>query len=107
MTELDIDPAIVRICGAPSQGHLRGFVSQGEPYNSQKVEDELVVQSKQLINNAEHKIGAIVLECTNMAPHGEAIRRATGLPVYDVYTLGEWFYSGVNRQNPLFWAKRE
>ncbi|KAJ5612569.1 hypothetical protein N7510_005763 [Penicillium lagena] len=105
LTELGIDPATVQICGALPQGHLRGFVSQGEPYNPQKVEDELVAQAKKLVKDAEGKIGAIVLECTNMAPHGEAIRAATGLPVYDAYTLGEWFYAGINRQNPSSWVK--
>jgi len=36
----------------------------------------------------EHpEIGAFVLECTNYVPYSAAIRRATGLPVFDVYTL--------------------
>jgi hypothetical protein len=29
----------------------------------------------------------IVLECTNMPPHADAVRRATGLPVHDITTL--------------------
>ncbi|MGH2492468.1 MAG: aspartate/glutamate racemase family protein, partial [Candidatus Limnocylindria bacterium] len=32
-------------------------------------------------------VGALVLECTNYVPYSQAIRRATGLPVYDLYTL--------------------
>ena len=35
-------------------------------------------------------VGAIVLECTNMPPYAEAIRRVTGLPTYDVRTLVGW-----------------
>jgi len=31
--------------------------------------------------------GALVLECTNFVPFATAMRRATGLPVYDLYTL--------------------
>ena len=31
--------------------------------------------------------GALVLECTNFVPFADAMRRATGLPVYDLYTL--------------------
>lgn len=32
-------------------------------------------------------VGAIVLECTNMGPYSKAIRKLTGLPVYDVVTM--------------------
>ncbi len=40
-------------------------------------------------------IGAIVLECTNMVPYASDIRRATGLPVYSIYSLIEWFQAGL------------
>jgi Asp/Glu/hydantoin racemase len=32
-------------------------------------------------------VGAIVLECTNMPPYSADIRRATGLPVFDIVQL--------------------
>jgi hypothetical protein len=32
-------------------------------------------------------VGAIVLECTNMAPYAQAVREATGVPVHDITTL--------------------
>ena len=32
-------------------------------------------------------VGAIVLECTNMPPYADAVRRATGRPVHDIMTL--------------------
>jgi hypothetical protein len=32
-------------------------------------------------------VRAIVLECTNMPPYADAVRRATGRPVYDIKTL--------------------
>ena len=35
-------------------------------------------------------IGALVLECTNLPPYAGAIRRATGLPTWDVVTLVRW-----------------
>jgi Asp/Glu/hydantoin racemase len=40
-------------------------------------------------------IGAIVLECTNMPPYAHALRRATGLPVFDIYALITWFHAGL------------
>jgi len=40
-------------------------------------------------------IGAIVLECTNMPPYAHALREATGLPVFDIYSLIGWFHAGL------------
>ena len=40
-------------------------------------------------------LGAIVLECTNMAPYAAAIRTATGLPVFSIYNFVAWFQSAL------------
>jgi hypothetical protein len=40
-------------------------------------------------------IGAIVLECTNMPPYAHALREATGLPVFDIYSLITWFHAAL------------
>ncbi len=45
---------------------------------------------------AEHpEVGAIVLECTNMPPYAAAVQAATGLPVYDIYSMITWFHAGL------------
>ncbi len=44
-------------------------------------------------------VGAIVLECTNMPPFSEAIRQATGLPVFDVVTMLNYAYSTLVRKD--------
>ena len=36
---------------------------------------------------AHPDLGAIVLECTNMPPYASDVRRATGLPVFDIVSL--------------------
>lgn len=36
---------------------------------------------------AHPEVGALVLECTNFVPFSQAIRDATRLPVFDLYTL--------------------
>ena len=41
------------------------------------------------------EVGAIVLECTNMPPYAAAVQQATGLPVYDIYSLITWFHAGL------------
>ncbi|RGE19179.1 aspartate/glutamate racemase family protein [Leucobacter sp. wl10] len=46
--------------------------------------------------DADDSIGAFVMECTNMPPYTEAVRAATGLPVWDVVTLGNTLYRAVS-----------
>ncbi|WP_170405526.1 aspartate/glutamate racemase family protein [Ruegeria arenilitoris] len=53
------------------------------------VEAALALQS----NHPE--LGAIVLECTNMCPYAVDIQQATGLPVYSMVTLVNWFQAGL------------
>ncbi|MBK9082589.1 MAG: aspartate/glutamate racemase family protein [Rhizobiales bacterium] len=44
---------------------------------------------------ARGDVGAILLECTNMGPYARAVAQATGLPVYDVVTLVDWFSASL------------
>ncbi|MDE4133919.1 aspartate/glutamate racemase family protein [Phaeobacter sp. QD34_3] len=47
-------------------------------------------------------VGAIVLECTNMAPYARDLRQVTGLPVYSIYSFITWFQAGLlPRRFPL------
>lgn len=41
------------------------------------------------------EVGAVVLECTNMAPYTAAISHTIQRPVYSIYTLLNWFHSGL------------
>lgn len=57
--------------------------------------DEIVAAAVELATS-NPDIGAIVLECTNMAPYSEAIARRTGLPVYDIIGFIDWFARSLN-----------
>jgi len=41
------------------------------------------------------ELGAVVLECTNMAPYASLLQRDLGVPVYSIYNLIHWFQSGL------------
>lgn len=41
------------------------------------------------------EVGAIVLECTNMAPYAKDVHEATGRPVFDIYSLVTWLHTGL------------
>ncbi len=45
---------------------------------------------------AEHRdLGAVVVECTRMAPFSKALAQKIGLPVYDIYSFVTWFHGGL------------
>lgn len=50
------------------------------------------------LQRAHPDLGAIVLECTNMTPYAAAIQAATGLPVYSIVTLVNWFQASLDPQ---------
>ncbi|HEV7328257.1 MAG TPA: aspartate/glutamate racemase family protein [Bosea sp. (in: a-proteobacteria)] len=57
-------------------------------------EQDVVEAALRLV--ADHpEVGAIVLECTNMPPYAAAVQAATGLPVYDIYSMITWFHAGL------------
>ena len=40
-------------------------------------------------------VGAVVLECTNMAPYARALRHHLGVPVFDIYSFMTWFHAAL------------
>lgn len=40
-------------------------------------------------------VGAIVLECTNMAPYARALAEHVRMPVHDIYSFVSWFHAGI------------
>jgi hypothetical protein len=92
----DLTPAHFVAAGAspdtPVEGVTQDGVFQSAIYE-QPCDDgvagreaEVVAAAQRLI--ARHNdIGAILFECTNFPPHRAAVAAATGLPIYDVFTL--------------------
>jgi len=58
---------------------------------------ENVAAARTLVEQSPN-VAAIVLECTNMVPYAADIQRATGRPVYSIYTFVHWFYNGLNHR---------
>lgn len=53
------------------------------------------VEAALKLQSENEDLGAIVLECTNMVPYAADIREATGVPVYSIETLIQWFHAGL------------
>ena len=93
----------VHIAGAPENGNLQRLVYDDIEYSHERIEKELVDAALDIIQR-HPDIRAMLLECTQMAPFAGAIQQAVKLPVYDVYTMGCWFYSGLVRRRPQVWG---
>lgn len=104
LLELGIDPERVRVWGMSDDSHLRGICARGKTYDVERLEAELIKEAKAFVSR-HPEVSAVVLECTNMPPYGDKIQEEIKLPVYDVYTMGTWFYSGLVRNNPPSWNK--
>ena len=92
----DLTPAHFTAAGAPADTPVEGVAQDGvfqKAIYEQPCDDgiaareaEVVAAARRLI--ARHTdIGAILFECTNFPPHRAAVAAATGLPIYDVFTL--------------------
>lgn len=65
-----------------------------EEFDPEEVENAIVRNSIALLKQYPD-IGAFVLECTNMPPYSAAIKRNTGLPVFDIITLTDFVYNSI------------
>ena len=92
----DLTPAHFAAAGAPADTPVEGVAQDGvfqkaiyeQPCDDSVAarETEVVAAARRLIEK-HPDIGAILFECTNFPPHRAAVEKATGLPVYDVFTL--------------------
>lgn len=92
----DLTPAHFIAAGAPADIPVEGVAQDGvfqKAIYEQPTDDSVAAREAEVIAAARrliarhNDIGAILFECTNFPPHRAAVEAATGLPVYDVFTL--------------------
>jgi Asp/Glu/hydantoin racemase len=69
------------------------FSSPNEDIDISTVEKDVVHIARSMIKMAD--IGAFILECTDLPPFADAIRKATGRPVFDFVTLTNFIYQAI------------
>lgn len=81
---------------------IPGFdaVAKGEKVNVEFVTPGMVKMVLGLIDT-QPSIRSICLECTELPPYSDALRKATGLPVFDAITNCDFFISAY-QDNPRF-----
>ncbi len=104
ISENSLSGAHLRAVGARPDTDIRGLPQNGS-FATAIFEDssemdfdscgrEMVDAGMNLIS-AKPSIGAIVLECTNMAPYAAEVSKSTGRPVYSIVSFLNWFQSGL------------
>lgn len=88
--------ARVTIVGLEKSAHFYPVVVGTDgPLDVVRAQEEVVNACTAAIEQ-DPSIGAFVLECTNLPPYSQAIRMATGRPVWDAITLVHWLQAGAN-----------
>jgi len=72
-----------------------------EELDMAKAEADIIAAGDALAAKAPD-LGAVVLECANMAPYSKALSRHLGVPVYDIVTMITWFQAGFA---PRVWER--
>lgn len=98
-----LTPAHLAVAGVPTGAPVMGMegsrfaasiLGNEETLDVDRAREELVSAAERLVSRAPF-VGAILLECTNMVPYASDVARATGRPVFSIYTYLRWFYAGL------------
>lgn len=55
-----------------------------------------ILEAGAALVGANPGVGAVLLECTNMAPYARALSEHVARPVYDIYSFITWFHAGLS-----------
>lgn len=87
-------PLDAPVVGMEGTGFADSILCNASSLNVDAARADIVARAEHLMK--EHpRIGAIILECTNMPPYAADIARATGVPVFSIYTYLRWFHAAL------------
>ena len=99
-----LTPAHLAAAGAPADVPLVGtetgteltrvIVQDLDALDVAAAEADVLAAGDELVQRWP-EVGAVVLECTNMAPYARALEAHLGLPVYDIVGLVTWLHAGL------------
>lgn len=102
ISRASLSPAHLAAAGVPAGAPIgtteggRGFTETilgDRPELDLEVARADCVEAALALREAHPELGAIVLECTNMAPYAADIAAATGLPVHGMADAVAWFHA--------------
>lgn len=84
------------VAGLPEDSEFFQWIMQGKTDVPFEVLKSDAVDCARRLVDENPGVGAIVSECTNLTPFAADIKAATGLPVFDMVSLLNWFHQGVS-----------
>ena len=72
----------------------RAILGDAPTLNFEAARQDILDAGDRLLRN-HGDIGAVVMECTNMAPYSRALAQQLGVPVYDIVTMITWLHAGL------------
>lgn len=88
-------PADTPLVGLENRREFSRVQSKGsKQLNVVDASADVLDAAKELVDR-HAGIGAIVLECTNIAPFASELHAQLGIPVYSLYNLVNWFHDGL------------
>lgn len=90
----------------------RAILGNEENLDCAAAEADMVEAGHALVAR-DRSVGAVLLECTNMAPYSRALAQAIRRPVFDIYAFATWFHAGLVPRDfgppgaaPRAWSER-
>ncbi len=74
----------------------RVFREDLQSFEVEQLEEDMVNVATRMVDQYGD-VGAIVFECTNMAPYANAVQAAVGLPIFDIQTLIRTMYDALHQ----------
>ncbi len=72
----------------------RAILGNEEKLDCALAEADMIAAGRALVAH-DPSVGAVLLECTNMAPYSRALAQAIKRPVFDIYAFATWFHAGL------------
>ena len=73
----------------------RAILGNSATLDKKKLGSEVLKTANELVSADAH-LGAFLLECTNLPPYSQLLRKTFGIPVFDFITMINWFISAMN-----------
>lgn len=89
----------VRVAGMQAQPEFREVILEARrpDLDAERLQREVLSVARQLVHTSPD-IGALVIECTDLAPFAHAIQAHARVPVFDIVTLTEMVHRTLTRQ---------
>lgn len=94
LTSVGVDPA-TPVFGLPATSEFQRSIREGDTSVSFDTLRREVLDFATAATETDPSIRALVLECTNLTPYSADLRKALGLPVFDIVSLVHWLHRSL------------